>query len=160
MNEEPLFYPDLRSDPASAESVKDHEELSANHDHLRGSSIDDTTGGYYATTTNPASLSPQSPGIDPTVFYYHTPDQPSVTTNTVLVAVLIALIFLFVIVLVYLLIPLVMERIQAKLASSQRRIKRRYETIEGWLISKVCMAVPGLCLIYLYQLCPLDFHKN
>ena len=125
MNEEPIFYPDLRAaDPATNEHL------------LRGSSSSSSsdTGGYYYATTSPASVSPPSPGVSQ---YDFTDHSTSSTTSTVLVAVLIALIFLFVVVLVYLLIPLVVQRIQTKIASSQRRIRRRYETIEGWLISKV-----------------------
>jgi len=67
--------------------------------------------------------------------HHHDPLQS--TTNIILISVLVVLFILFLAILTYLIVPLVMKRIRARLACSERRVKLRYETIEGWIISKV-----------------------
>ena len=102
---------------------------------------------YSPSDTGGASLHRNVPPPKPTQQHSqfttedHEFNQQYQQTNTILVSVLIVLIGLFVGILVYLLVPLIMQCFRAKMASSQRRIRRRYETIEGWLISKVCVRV-------------------
>jgi hypothetical protein len=57
-------------------------------------------------------------------------------------AVLLGVVLVCTLALCYLVLPTLLHSLHrlvaAKIASSAPRIQRRYETIEGWLISKVC----------------------
>jgi hypothetical protein len=65
-------------------------------------------------------------------------DSSSTDTN---MAILISLIVMIVIlsgVLAYLIVPLIARFIDRRRPVDPRKVNARYETIEGWLISKVC----------------------
>lgn len=59
------------------------------------------------------------------------------TPNWVLTGVLIGLITVFIILVCYLTVPVLYPFFREKMPVPKERLRRRYETIEGWLISKV-----------------------
>jgi hypothetical protein len=61
----------------------------------------------------------------------------SPTTNAVVVGILIAIIIILSVLFLLLIIPPCLRFIQRQIPVSPKRITERYETIEGWLISKV-----------------------
>lgn len=58
--------------------------------------------------------------------------------NLVLTGVLMGIIVCFALILCYLLLPVILPWLRLNAHASSARVQRRYETIEGWLISKVC----------------------
>jgi hypothetical protein len=64
-------------------------------------------------------------------------DASSNHPNMVLTGVLMGLVTVFTIALCYLTIPSLLQWIRQKIPVSKARVQRRYETVEGWLISKV-----------------------
>lgn len=73
------------------------------------------------------------------------------TTNMVVVGILVGLICILTCVLILLLIRPVMDFLHARLPENKRRKELRYRTVEGWVISKVCIDV-GLydkCILHL-----------
>ena len=59
------------------------------------------------------------------------------TNNAIVVGILIAIIIILSVLFLLLIIPPCMRFVQRQIPVSQKRINERYETIEGWLISKV-----------------------
>jgi hypothetical protein len=65
-------------------------------------------------------------------------------SNMIVVGVLIGLICILLIILAWVTIPPIVQMIRRKIPVSQKRIDRRYATIEGWIITKVCCAYLNL----------------
>jgi predicted PurR-regulated permease PerM len=77
-------------------------------------------------------------------------------------AVLLGVVTVCTLVLCYLVLPTMLHALHrlvaAKIASSASRIQRRYETIEGWLISKVCVCVLySIVVCYFWQITHVSF---
>jgi len=104
----PYYYPDL--DSSSGSSPDPHATMFGESDQL-----DDNHNSAAAADYEP--------------LHRH--------VNVILVGILIALICAFLSILAYLVFPYIRYCVRRKLASSERRVRLRYETIEGWLISKV-----------------------
>jgi hypothetical protein len=67
---------------------------------------------------------------------------PQAETNMVIVGILVGLIIVLTLILVILLARPVLDFIRSRLPENQRRKELRYKTVEGWLISKVSLALP------------------
>ena len=61
------------------------------------------------------------------------------STNMLIVGILVGLIAILTVILVILLVRPIMDYVKARLPENKRRKELRYRTIEGWLISKVCV---------------------
>ena len=81
----------------------------------------------HTNSTAPPSMEP------------YTTTTTSTSTNMVVVGILVGLIVVLTIILVILLVRPVMDFIRARLPENKRRKELRYRTVEGWLISKVCI---------------------
>ena len=97
-----------------------------------------TPGGYYGRPR------PASPTIPPTWDGQFPPQQeqlaPFPQPNMIIVGVLIALIVVLGMVLGVVTIPPLINFFRRKIPVSQKRIDRRYATIDGWLITKVMLS--------------------
>jgi di/tricarboxylate transporter len=71
----------------------------------------------------------------------------STTTNMIVVGILIAIIIILSMIFLGMVIPPLLRYIQRQIPVSQKRIDERYETIEGWLISKVRLLTCVLLLL-------------
>lgn len=57
--------------------------------------------------------------------------------NMLLTGILMGLVIIFSITLCYMTLPTLIRWVRKKVPVSEARVQRRYETVEGWLISKV-----------------------
>jgi hypothetical protein len=83
--------------------------------------------------------------IQPTTTVTFDENDNSAAAPMIWAAVLLGVVIVCTLVLCYLALPTLLHSLHrlvaAKIASSASRIQRRYETIEGWLISKVCIYI-------------------
>lgn len=73
--------------------------------------------------------------------------QSAQTQNMIVIGILIALIIILCLILGMVTIPPILAMIQRRIPVPQKRIDRRYATIDGWLITKVRFAVPLQSLV-------------
>lgn len=74
-----------------------------------------------------------------------TEPEATTTTNMVVVGILIGLIITLSIILVILLVRPVMDYLRSSLPENHRRKELRYQTVEGWVISKVRWPCVRIC---------------
>ncbi len=58
--------------------------------------------------------------------------------HNIIIGILIGIICILTVALLILIIPILRNFLKRKIPVSQQRVDRRYDTIERWLISKVC----------------------
>jgi hypothetical protein len=66
---------------------------------------------------------------------------PSISTNDpslIITGFMMGLVAVFSFLLCYMLLPLFLQWVRRKIPVTTAQVNRRYETIEGWLITKVC----------------------
>ncbi|KAL3941825.1 MAG: hypothetical protein SGBAC_003871 [Bacillariaceae sp.] len=82
--------------------------------------------------------------------------------NMAIVGVLIGLIVFLSVVLVWIMFPPLLDYIRTKMPVSQKRIDRRYSTIDGWLISKRVQPHNACCDLLIKQLSvePQKYYKQ
>jgi hypothetical protein len=74
------------------------------------------------------------------------------SSNMVIVGILIGFIIFLCLVLAWVALPPIIGYIRKKMPVSQKRISRRYATVDGWLISKVSRRLSGRCFYTPHQL--------
>jgi hypothetical protein len=88
---------------------------------------------------------PQSPT---TSIWKTTQEHDHTSMNTVIVSVLTGLIVVLCVMLMTLLLPFVRRSCRRRRASDKKRIKKRYQTVDAWLITKVrkcCVGSGAMC---------------
>ena len=111
-----------------------------------GSQQAEVTAAENATISLTASIVPSQA---PTMFSSGTPQPTRMTTtkpgtivmdkdiHTVVVGILIALIAVLCIVLLFLILPWIRHLLRRRASTDKRKIRRRYQTVDSWLIIKV-----------------------
>jgi hypothetical protein len=120
----------------SRNSSNNNSDASSVNDHHYPFENDPAAAG--AAAAGPALVTPDSNNNNNKMMdnISYSSSQSS-TTNMIVVGILIAIIILLSILFLCMVIPPLLRYIQRQIPVSQKRIDERYETIEGWLISKV-----------------------
>jgi hypothetical protein len=101
---------------------------------------DDAMMGSNYTTYPPTTTYYEDPEYYDPAGHYSDNTQTNYVAehNMIVVVVLIGLIVVLCTILGFVALPPIMAMIQRKMPIPQKRIDRRYATIDGWLITKVC----------------------
>ena len=70
--------------------------------------------------------------------------------NFLIVGILVGLIIFLCLILAWIAVPPILAWLHRKMPVSKKRVNRRYETIDGWLISKVCCPIPIVDKLLVY----------